>query len=45
MTLKMVIAPLTFAVLALLLVYTQPDVSDNGVVTFLANKIVANISL
>jgi hypothetical protein len=41
MTLKMVIAPLTFAVLALLL-YTQPDVSC--VVTFLA-KIAANISL
>jgi hypothetical protein len=27
MTLKMVIAPLTFAVLALLLVYMQPDIS------------------
>jgi hypothetical protein len=34
MTLKMVIAPLTFAVLALLLVYMQPDISC--VVAFLA---------
>jgi hypothetical protein len=42
MRLKMVIAPLTFAVLTLLLVYTQPDVSC--VLTFLA-KIAANISL
>jgi hypothetical protein len=42
MTLKMAIAPLTFAVLALLVVYTQPDISC--VVTFLA-KIAANISL
>jgi hypothetical protein len=42
MTSKMVIAPLAFAVLTLLLVYTQPDVSC--VVTFLA-KIAAHISL
>ena len=42
MTLKMVIAPLTFAVLGLLLVYMQPDVSC--VVTFLT-KIASNISL
>jgi|HubBroStandDraft_6_1064221.scaffolds.fasta_scaffold179868_3 hypothetical protein len=34
MTLKMVIAPLTFAALAFLLVYMQPDISS--VVAFLA---------
>ena len=42
MTLKMMIAPLIFAGLALLLVYTQPDISC--VVTILAN-IAANISV
>jgi len=42
MTLKMAIAPLTFAGLALLLVYTQPDISC--VVTVLA-KIAASISI
>jgi hypothetical protein len=41
MTLKMVIAPLIFVGLALLLVYTQPDISC--VVTVMA-KIAANIS-
>jgi hypothetical protein len=42
MTLKMAIAPLVFAGLALLLVYTQPDISC--VMTVLA-KVAANISL
>jgi hypothetical protein len=42
MTSKIVIAPLTFAVLALVLVYVQPDVSC--VLTFVA-KVATNISL
>jgi hypothetical protein len=42
MTFKIVAAPLAFSVLALLLVYTQPDISC--VVRFLA-KVATNISL